>query len=152
MNTAMQDAIERDIVIQAPRERVYHALTDTEQLKLWFPDNIEGRFAVGEAPIFDFGKYGKGGVLVVAADPVEYVAYRWTPGLPRVEGYVSDPRKDPTTLVEFKLEEVPEGTRVIFRESGFASLPAEMYADALRDNTSGWDEMLVILAKFVTKE
>ncbi|MEZ4531997.1 MAG: hypothetical protein R2855_13390 [Thermomicrobiales bacterium] len=46
----------------------------------------------------------------------------------------------PSTLVEFFLEETPEGTRLTVRESGFSNLPEADRERALRDNTEGWIE------------
>jgi hypothetical protein len=46
------------------------------------------------------------------------------------------------TLVEFRLEPTPHGTRLTVRESGFAALPDGMRAKAMRDNTKGWEEQM----------
>ena len=42
MKTSLQDTIVREVLVQAPRERVYAALTDAGQLAQWFPDAVEG--------------------------------------------------------------------------------------------------------------
>jgi uncharacterized protein YndB with AHSA1/START domain len=47
MSTALQDAINKEIQISAPRERVYAALTDPSQLSQWFPDAVEGEIKPG---------------------------------------------------------------------------------------------------------
>jgi len=53
-----------------------------------------------------------------------------------------DPKKDyskePTTLVEFRLEEVGEGTRLTVVESGFDRIPAGRRDEAFRMNSEGW--------------
>jgi uncharacterized protein YndB with AHSA1/START domain len=150
MNTAMQDIIEREIVVRATKERVYSAITDPAQIVMWFPDGIEGKLEKGERPIFDFGEYGKNQIYVVAADPHDYFAYRWVSGS-RLgpEGFVGDPLTEPHTLVEFRLSETPEGTIVKLKESGFASLPAEIYELSFTDNTSGWAYMFDRLEKYL---
>ena len=149
MSTQLQDVIEREIVIGAPRERVYAALTDPAQLAQWFPDRVEGEIKPGERPVFDFGEYGRHSVYVVATDPVSYVAYRWIPGAIHVPaGFIGDVLKEPNTLCEFRLEETAEGTRVRLLESGFASLPPAFYAQSVKDNEGGWDVMIVRLKRF----
>lgn len=149
MSTTLQDTIQKEIVVGAPRERVYSALTDPGQLAQWFPDKVEGEVKPGERPVFDFGTYGKHSVYVVATDPHSYVAYRWIPGSVHVpDGFIGDVLEEPNTLCEFHLEEVPEGTRVRLVESGFASLPQEFYAKSIEDNDGGWNVMIYRLKTF----
>lgn len=150
MSTTVQDTIKREVVIDAPRERVYEALTDADQLAKWFPDAVEGEIRPGERPVFDFGPYGRHSIYVVATDPPGYIAYRWIPGAVHVpEGFIGDVLAEPNTLCEFHLEEVPEGTRVRLVESGFAALPEEFYAKAIADNEGGWDVMVYRLKSFI---
>ncbi len=146
--TSLQDTIEREITIRAPKERVYAAITDPEQIVQWFPDGIEGKLEAGERPVLDFGEYGKNKIYVVAADPFDYFAYRWTSGSSFIpEGFMGDTLNHWNTLVEFRLEEVADGTRVKLLESGFASLPTEVYEQLLKDNSGGWSYMLDRLEK-----
>lgn len=147
MSTTMQDAIEREIVVCAPRERVYQAITDPEQIVRWFPDAVEGNLHPGSDALFTFEGYGGSQIYVEAADPHHYFAYRWLPGGDYEVGFRGDVRQKPHTLVEFRLEEHPEGTRVLLKESGFAGLPAEFYAGCMKDNNQGWDYMLDRLVK-----
>lgn len=150
MVTTMQDTIEREIVIRAPKEKVYNAITDPAQIVKWFPDTVEGKLEPGERPIFDFGQYGKSALYVVAADPHDYFAYRWIPGgVHEYKDFMGDVLAEPNTLVEFRLEEASGGTRVRLMESGFASLPAEAYAQSVKDNTEGWAYMLDRLEKYL---
>ncbi len=150
MSTTLQDTITKEIVIGAPRERVYAAITDPKQLAQWFPDAVEGDIRPGERPVFDFGEYGRHSAYVVATDPYSYVAYRWIPGSIHVpHGFVGDVLTEPNTLCEFFLYEIPEGTRVRLVESGFASLPSEFYAKSIEDNTGGWDVMVYRLKTYI---
>lgn len=150
MNTTMQDTIEKEVLIRAPRERVYAALTDPVQLAQWFPDRVEGEVRPGSRPIFDFGEYGRHSTYVVATNPHSYVAYRWIPGAIHVpQGFIGDVLSEPNTLCEFHLDETAEGTRVRLVESGFASLPEAFYAKAIEENTGGWTVMVHRLQTFV---
>lgn len=54
MSTAHQDTIEREIVLDAPAEAVFLALTQKDRLLAWFPQKIEGEFEVGGTVLFVF--------------------------------------------------------------------------------------------------
>lgn len=152
MSNPVQDTIEREITVRAPKERVFKAIIDPAQIVKWFPDAVEGSFDEGERPIFDFGKYGKYRILIIANRPHDYFAYKWTPGsyyLP--DGFLGDVLTVPHTFVEFFLNDCPEGTLVKLKESGFASLPAEQIEVSLKDNNEGWDYMMASLAKFLAE-
>ncbi|WP_205619943.1 SRPBCC domain-containing protein [Dasania marina] len=115
----MQDVIKREITIKATKERIYNAITIAEQLVRWFPETLEGDYKVGEQPIFGFGEYAKNQVCIVDAKPHDYFAYRWVPG---ANNYLGDVLTVPNTLVEFIIEEKPEGQcKVTLIESGFAA-------------------------------
>jgi uncharacterized protein YndB with AHSA1/START domain len=49
---------------------------------------------------------------------------------------------EPTTLVEFRLDDEPGGTRLVIVESGFDRLPPARRAEAFRMNDGGWTEQL----------
>lgn len=147
METTLKDAIEREIIVRAPKERVYKAITDPGQLVKWFPDGVEGRLEPGERPVFDFSEYGSTSLYIVAAEAPNYFAYRWLPAGVAPGKFRGDVLSKPNTLVEFRLEDAPEGTRVKLRESGFASLPSEFYENAFKENNEGWDYMLARLQK-----
>jgi uncharacterized protein YndB with AHSA1/START domain len=55
--------------------------------------------------------------------------------------------KVPNTLVEFFLEEMGTETKVIVKESGFASLPASVAEDSFKQNSGGWEYMIGRLQK-----
>lgn len=153
MNTAIQDSIEKEIVVRAPKERVYAALTTPEQFVKWFSIGVEGRFDTGERPIVDFGDYGKFKIYVVAANPHDYFAYRSVDASSHSpQGFFGDVLAEPNTLVEFTLETVEGGTKVHLKESGIASLPAEVIAETLKGNSAGWDFMLGRLQGYLNNE
>jgi uncharacterized protein YndB with AHSA1/START domain len=151
MENTMQDVIEREFVTKASKDRVFNAITDPEQIVSWFPDAIEGDLKKGERVVFEFKGHGKSQVYIVAVDPTDYFAYRWVPGSNTdPAGVGKDILDRPNTLVDFRLEEIPEGTKVSLRESGFASLPAETMEKALGENTQGWGFMLGRLEKLLS--
>ncbi|GAC1642393.1 MAG: SRPBCC family protein [Candidatus Dormibacteraceae bacterium] len=136
------DRIEKEIVLRAPRSRVWRALADIEEFGTWFGMKLEGTFAPGARAQGRIDLPGHGHVTIEIAiermDPESRMSYRWHP-------YSSEP----TTLVEFQLEEVAEGTRLRVVESGFDRIPAARRAEALRMNDAGWAEQLQNIARDV---
>ncbi|HXH62440.1 MAG TPA: SRPBCC family protein [Fimbriimonadaceae bacterium] len=143
----IKDTIERVLTLKAPIERVYKAVSDKNELCKWFPDRIEGQIKAGEDSTWHFDECGSCRVHVVGGDPYGYFAFRWVPGASGTT--MEDVLSVPNTLVEFRLEEEGDGTRLTMLESGFSSLPPEVYESALRENNAGWDSELAELVKFV---
>ena len=134
------DRIEKEIVLKAPRSRVWRALSDAAQFGAWFGCKLEGPFTAGgtiRGHITHAGyEHMTMELFVERIEPESYFSYRWHP-------YAVDPKVDysaePTTLVEFRLEEAPGGTRLSIVESGFDRVPAARRAEAFRMNTHGWE-------------
>ncbi len=149
----IQDKIERQITIRAPKESVYSAITDPEKITSWFPDGINGTLEVGATPTLDFGEYGFEKIHVVAANPYDYFAYRWVPGNPDgANGFQGDILSVPNTLVEFCLKDDPNGTLLTLVESGFATLPELVAQKKFEENTDGWNYMLDRLEKLFAQK
>jgi uncharacterized protein YndB with AHSA1/START domain len=146
------DRIEKEIVLRAPRSRVWRALADVEQFGSWFGMKFVGGWAPGSRAHGQFTLPGKGDVTIEIAiermDPESRLSYRWHP-------YALEPGVDysgePTTLVEFHLEEVAGGTRLTVVESGFDGIPLARRAEAIRMNDAGWAEQLENIARYVAK-
>lgn len=139
----MQDIITKEIIVNASKEKVYGAITDPAQIISWFPDVVEGSFEVGQQPIMIFKDDGvdhRSRVYIQSAKPYDYFSYRWVPGGNGFDGV--DVLTVPTTLVEFFIEQQESNTKVTVKESGFASLPAEIAEQSLKQNTGGWDYMI----------
>jgi uncharacterized protein YndB with AHSA1/START domain len=131
------DRIQKVVVLRAPRSKVWTALTDPAQLGEWFGAKLSGDFVPGQrtrGPI-TIPKYAHLSfeVVVEQMEPERLFSWRWQPG--------GDPDKDPaepTTLVVFELEDVPEGTRLTVTESGFDRLPLARREKSYRENDAGW--------------
>lgn len=144
------DRIQKEIVIKAPRTRVWRALTDTVEFGAWFGARLQGEFKPGaqvkgqmtipghEEKVFD--------CLVDRVEPEQLFSYRWHPcsGDPK-----PDHSNEPRTLVEFRLEDIPNGTKLTVVESGFDALPASRREVAFRANTGGWDVQLGNVQRYV---
>jgi len=124
------DRIDNERIVAAPRERVYAALVAPAG---WWAKEVEGTLAPGARATLDFGPFGRVTVEVVAAEAPGYLAYRWRQG--RDVG--------PDTLVEYRLEEAAEGTRLRQSESGFDALPDA--AQHWKRAHQGWGIILGLL-------
>jgi uncharacterized protein YndB with AHSA1/START domain len=131
----VQDRIERVVTLPVSRERAWRAITEPAQISRWFGAVTELDLRPGGAMRFADAR-----ARVEVVEPPRRFAYSWHPGS---EQHLDVPFTElPLTLVEFVLDEIPEGTRLTLIETGFASLPAEMYERAFRENTGGWEEEL----------
>ncbi len=150
MNTNMTDRIEKQILIKAPRKRVWRALTDTGEFGAWFRVRISGKFAPGQpisGPVQHPGyEHVTWNVTVEKMEPEHFFSWRWHP-------HAIDPEKDyshePSTLVAFELEEVPDGTLLKVTESGFDRIPLERREQAYRGNTEGWEIQVSNIESYV---
>jgi uncharacterized protein YndB with AHSA1/START domain len=141
------DRIQKTTILRAPRSRVWRALTDSRQFGQWFQANVEGPFVAGQraegAITYPGYEHLRFEVSVEQMEPERLFSWRWQPG-----GDPVDPSQ-PTTLVVFELEEVPEGTRLTVTETGFDRIPIDRRAKAYRQNDQGWTGQLENLRKYV---
>ncbi|MDX6409090.1 MAG: hypothetical protein QOE13_2161 [Gaiellaceae bacterium] len=93
--------VTREIVFPDSPDEVWRALTEPEQLEQWFANDVELDPREGGDGIFrwDDGEERRATVLVV--EPCERLVLDW----------------DDQGEVEFTLEEVDQGTRLLVRES-----------------------------------
>ena len=145
------DRIEKRVVIRASRSRVWRAITNAEEFGAWFRMKLEGSFAEGATirgrithPGYEHVTLD---ILVERIEPERYFSYRWHP-------YAIDPAVDysaePTTLVEFILEEAEGSTAVTIVESGFDRIPLARRAEAFRMNDQGWAGQIKNLERYVS--
>jgi putative hydrolase of HD superfamily len=148
----MTDRIEKQIVIRAPRSRVWRSISDKTEFGAWFGVKLPpGSFAPGEKVSGNITYPGYEHLVMdielVDVSPERHLSYRWHP-------YAIDPKVDyssePTTLVTFTLEDAPEGTLLTITESGFDQVPLHRRDEAFRMNESGWTEQLTNIERHVT--
>jgi uncharacterized protein YndB with AHSA1/START domain len=146
------DRIEKQALLAAPIARVWRAISDAREFGSWFRIALEGEFREGETirgkilhPEYE---HLTAELRVERIAPPAYFSYRWHP-------YAVDPQVDysqePMTLVEFELREVPGGTQLTIRESGFDRLPAGRRPEALRMNDGGWTAQLENVSQHVAR-
>jgi len=150
MKASPLERILKPVQLNTPRTRVWRDLTDFGEFGQWFRVKLDNRFAPGQVTT---GHVTYAGfehipfqVLVERMDAEHYFAFRWHPAAidPKV-----DYSEEPTTLVEFRLEPVTQGTRLTVTESGFDQLPAERRTEAYRMNDGGWTTQCENIRKYV---
>ncbi len=145
------DRIERMITLNAPRSRVWHALSDSKEFGAWFGVDFQGRpFVPGECLKGQITYPGyEHLVMEVCIEqivPERLLSWRWHPAA--IDTAV-DYSQEPMTLVVFELEEAAGGVTLRVVESGFDKIPAARRATAFRLNCSGWEEQMGNIEKHV---
>ncbi len=125
MAETVPDRIEKQVVLKAPRSRVWRALADAGEFGSWFGADLSGQtFAPGarvRGPITYPGyEHLVMEVVVDRVEPERLLSFRWHPN---AHDPAADYSQEETTLVVFTLEEVPGGTRLTVVESGFDRIP-----------------------------
>ena len=150
MTMTSTDRIEKTTVLKAPRARVWRGLTNAQEFGTWFRAIFTGEFAEGavlRAQITYPGyEHMTMEIRIVRMEPERYFAFRWHP---HEVDLSKDYSGEPTTLVEFTLEDAPGGTRLTVVESGFDALPPGRRDEAFRSNSQGWEEQLQNIARHV---
>jgi uncharacterized protein YndB with AHSA1/START domain len=148
----MQNTIEKQIQIAAPVSRVWQALTDSRQFGEWFLVRMEGPFLAGQPAVGQITHPGyehlRMKIVVNVIEPMTRFSFFWHP-------YAVDPKvdyeKEESTLVEFRLQPVADGTLLTVTESGFDKIPAERRADAFLRNENGWAQQMKNIQAYVSK-
>jgi uncharacterized protein YndB with AHSA1/START domain len=165
------DKIEKRVTLRAPVARVWHAVADAKEFGRWFGIKLEGDFNVGKPITGSFSKAPSEAAMVEQQrrlglppsgvripkenivfctperiEPQKYFSFRWIPYA--IDADI-DPDSEPTTLVEFRLEPVPEGTLLTIVESGFDQVPAHRRERAFRMNEGGWTAQAENVKRYV---
>ncbi len=155
------DRIEKRVLLRAPRERVWRAISDSKQFGSWFGVQFDGPFAAGkkmsarivpttvDAEVAKSQKPYQGfrfEISVERVEPMRLFSFRWHP-------FAVDPgvdySKEPGTLVAFELDEVSGGTMLTVTESGFDKIPLERRAKAFASTEQGWAVQMKLIEKYL---
>lgn len=150
-STPDQDAIISEIEIAAPAERVFRALTESDQLVRWFTDascpvkfwkmdaRLGGRYSYGTETskltvngVNEFKCHGE----ILEFDPPRLLVYTW------ISNWHLDPEKE--TLVRWELTPLASGTHIKVTHSGLAQDP-----ESRKDYSGGWPGVVEKLKQFV---
>lgn len=144
------DSIEREVVIDAPVDRVWELVTKAEHLGRWFGDaGAEVDLRPGGALELRWTEDRARG-RIEAVEPPRLFVFRWAPF---EDPGGRQPTDDNSTRVEFTLSEEGDGTRLRVVESGFDALATseERRRKNLEGNTEGWREELAELQDYATR-
>ena len=155
------DRIEKEVVLQAPLERVWRAISNAEEFGQWFGVHFDGPFVADtsvtgaitpttvdeEVARMQEPHAGRASTWqIVAIEPQRRLAFRWHP---YAVDAGADYSQEPTTLVEFTLTEVDDGVLLRIVESGFDKIPAERRVSAFEANSQGWAKQTELVRKYL---
>ena len=145
------DRIEKNIVLRAPRSRVWRAITNAKEFGEWFRMKLDGEIVQGATLHGTVTRPGNEHIspiemLIEQVEPERYFSYRWHPyAIDAAVNYSGEAM----TLVEFILDETEGGTAVTIVESGFDRIPLARRTEAFRMNNKGWAGQIKNLAQYV---
>jgi uncharacterized protein YndB with AHSA1/START domain len=157
------DRIEKKILLHASRKRVWRALSDSKEFGTWFGMKFNGPFAPGaamrgviiptqvNADVAKAQKPYEGlpfEITIEKMEPERLFSFRWHPNA--VERGV-DYSGEPTTLIEFVLEEVADGILLTVTESGFDRIPLARRAKAFTANEKGWGMVVKLIEEYLVQ-
>jgi uncharacterized protein YndB with AHSA1/START domain len=129
-----QLAVERSIWIDAPRERVWQAVTDPEHVAQWLQPPALGAHIKRDAQGTLFVCMGGMEIPFAIHEAPKEPQQVTTRGLP-----------DQQIATTFLLKEENGGTRVTVRMAGFEALPADAREDRLKPSGAAWEKALANL-------
>jgi uncharacterized protein YndB with AHSA1/START domain len=130
--------IERDVLIEASIQVVWHTITEPDQISQWFADRVELVIEPGAHGYMGFGDQG-GPVVVETVEPPTRFSFRWN------HPHDEEPVVGNSMLVEFTLTPAgDEQTHLRVTESGhevraWPDSEKERYAN---EHRGGWGEFL----------
>jgi uncharacterized protein YndB with AHSA1/START domain len=133
-----EDAIEREILIEAPVEVVWRVLTEPEHLQGWFSDTAALDLCPGGAGRVTFDNRPEGELVdvqvqVESVEPPHRFAFRWD----HQAGSAAGPAN--SLHVEFTLSSEGTATRLKLVEAGFVRAGRESKVESHRQ---GWATLL----------
>jgi uncharacterized protein YndB with AHSA1/START domain len=162
--TTDTDRIEKQILLRAPLERVWKAISDAKQFGTWFGIEFDGQFAPGasiggrivptkvDEGVAKMQEAYSGmafDTMIERIEPMSLFSFHWHP-------YAVEPgadyTKEPTTLVTFALDEVADGVLLTITESGFDRIPLERRAEAFKSNEEGWAIQTTLIEKYLARK
>ncbi|MDN3359254.1 SRPBCC domain-containing protein [Actinomadura sp. DC4] len=139
---AFPDRIERAVEITQPPATVWAALTTAEGLSGWFGNEAKIDLRPGGSARMSWTDGHTANMRIERVEEPTVFGFSWhVYGLPE-----DDPRR---TYVEFTLEPIGTGTRVVVVESGFAQLSDEAHQGAYDGNVRGWGSELGELVEYL---
>ena len=144
----MKDIIELTTEFEFPLDRVWNAVATSREFSAWFGATFQTEFVPGKpAPaVVTYPGY-EGLTFEIDIEELRkpsLFSFRWHPYTIDLE---RDYSSEPKTLVEFRLEETVQGTRVNIREQGFEALDSDRAGEAYEGNREGWENQMEKLSE-----
>lgn len=158
------ERIEKQILLRAPAERVWRALSDSTEFGSWFGMKFENPFSPGarmagvilpttvNAEVAAAQKPYEGTpfeLIIESMEPEHLFSFRWHPGA--IDKNV-DYSVEPATLVAFRLETAADGVMLTVTESGFEQIPLERRAKVVEANEGGWTMAMTLIEAYVGRD
>lgn len=161
MTAQPPNIIRKDIVLNAPLDKVWAAISDSAQFGQWFGMKLNGPFVAGQPisghivptvvdpKIADMQKPHEGKPVSFSVGdikPKSLFQLCWHP-------FAIDPDTDysaePMTLITFALKEVEGGVHLTLTESGFENIPMERRFKAFEANDGGWTAQMKLIEAYL---
>ena len=158
------DRIEKSILLKTSLARAWRALSDSTEFGTWFGMSFTGPFAPGAimrgviVPTTMNAEVAKAqqpyegipfDITIEQMEPERLFSFRWHPGA--VDPGI-DYSLEPTTLVEFTLQEAGGGVLLTVIETGFDRIPLSRRAKAFASNEDGWSMAVTLIEEYVIRE
>ena len=158
------DSIQKKTLLRAPRSRIWRALTDSTEFGFWFGVLFDEPFTPGalvrgvivptavSADVAEAQEPYRGKpfeITIERLEPERLFSFRWHPFA--VEPGI-DYSAEPTTLVEFVLEDADGGIMLTVTESGFDGIPHARRAKAFTANEGGWTMVIRLVEAYLERE
>jgi uncharacterized protein YndB with AHSA1/START domain len=157
------DRIEKKVLLRAPLKRVWSALSDSTQFGTWFGMKFNDPFVPGalmrgrivptkvNADVAKAQKEYEGmpvEITIEKMEPERLFSFRWHPyAIERDVDYSGEP----TTLIEFVLEEMKDGVVLTVTESGFDQIPLTRRVKAFTANEQGWGMVMKLIEEYFVR-
>jgi uncharacterized protein YndB with AHSA1/START domain len=156
-----KDRIEKEILLHAPPEPVWRAISDSGRFGAWFGVAFDGPFAAGarltgritpttvdeEIARLQEPYAGKAfEFLVERIEPMRRISFRWHPFA--VDAGV-DYSNEPMTLIALEMREAAGSVILTISESGFDRIPHARRARAIAANDGGWAMQMKLIEKYL---
>ena len=150
----------KKILLRAPMQLVWRALTDSAEFGKWFGMEFDSPFTPGiviqgvtvpttvNPQIAELQKPYEGTpveIMIEEMVPERLFSFRWRPCAVDIRS------AQPTTLIVFDLREVSGGVLLTLTESGFECIPLEHRAQAMAMNDQGWDMTMHLIGQHLSQ-
>jgi uncharacterized protein YndB with AHSA1/START domain len=150
MNATSTDRIEKEVLLQAPRSKVWRALSDPRSFGEWFGAKLDNQtfepgVRVTGHPTYEGYEHLPFELTIEEMQPERLLSWRWHPMVEIEAGRTAQA----STLVSFELQDVENGTLLRVVETGFDAISEEDRLKAYRGNEDGWTQQMQNIERYV---